>query len=53
VIRLTNPVSGHEARTDEQSVGFWLAAGYVRKEPVKAPAKPAPKRRASKKSTTK
>jgi hypothetical protein len=50
VIRLTNPATGHEVRTDEQSVAFWSAAGYVRQEPVK----PAPKRRrAAKKSTTK
>ena len=49
MIRLTHRTTGHEVRTDEQSVAFWSAAGYVKQEP----AKPAPKRRAAKKSTTK
>ena len=46
MIRLTNRATGHEVRTDEASVDFWLAAGYVKQEPEK---KPAPRRRAAKK----
>jgi hypothetical protein len=48
VIRLTKPATGHEVRTDDASVDFWLAAGYVRQEAEK---KPTPSRRASKKSS--
>jgi len=50
VIRMTNRTTGHEIRTDEKSEGFWLAAGYVKPEPAKAPAKKAAPRRASRKS---
>jgi hypothetical protein len=50
VIRLTNPVTGHEVRTDEASVDFWAAAGYVKQEEPKAPAKKAASKRAPRKS---
>ena len=49
MIRLVNRVTGHELRTDEPSVEFWQAAGYVKAEPEK----PAPRRRAAKKSSSK
>lgn len=35
---LRNPVTGHEVRTDDASVEFWLAAGY-KAEAKRAPAK--------------
>ena len=44
---LTNPVTGHQISTDDESVEFWKAAGY-RVEETKAPAKKA----ASKKSSS-
>ncbi len=50
--KLTNPVTGHEVNTDDKSVDFWEAAGYVSAadpKPKKAPAKKA----ASKKSSSK
>jgi hypothetical protein len=50
VIRLTNPATGHEVRTDDASVDFWLAAGYVKPAP-KAPAKKSAPRRSTKKSS--
>ena len=48
MIRLTNRATGHEVRTDEASVDFWLAAGYVKSEAPKAPVKKAASRRAKK-----
>lgn len=40
-----HPVTGHELTTDDDSVEFWKAAGYVfagdKKSPKKAPAKKA------------
>ena len=48
MIRLTNPVTGHEVRTDDASEGFWLAAGYVKPQAEKAPAKKAAPRRSKK-----
>jgi hypothetical protein len=47
VTALTHSVTGHRITTDEESVGFWEAAGY-RVEEQKAPAK----RAASKKSSS-
>jgi hypothetical protein len=47
VSKLTNPVTGHQITTDDESVEFWQAAGY-RAEQDKAPAKKA----ASKKTST-
>lgn len=45
MIVLKNPVTGHEVRTDGESVEFWKAAGY------REPAKPkAAKKAAAKKS---
>lgn len=48
MIRLTNPRTGHEVRTDDESEGFWLAAGYVRQDEPKRPAKKAAPRRSKK-----
>lgn len=43
---LKHPVTGHEVRTDDESVKFWEAAGYRAEQ--KAPARKA----AAKKSTS-
>lgn len=43
---LTNPVTGHQIKTDDESVEFWTKAGYRAER--KAPAKKA----AAKKSST-
>lgn len=32
---LTHPVTGHQVRTDDESAGFWAAAGY---RPAQKPA---------------
>lgn len=41
MIELTNPATGHTARTDSESVEFWRAAGY--REQPKPAKKTAPK----------
>ena len=45
--RLTNPVTGHQIETDDESVAFWEAAGYRAER--KAPAKKAAAKSSSKK----
>ena len=52
MIRLTNQRTGHEVKTDERSVDFWLGAGYVRQEPVKEKPKRAPRKSASRKRSS-
>ena len=47
MIALSNPVTGHQIKTDEESVEFWRAAGY-RAEEKKAPAKKAASRKSKK-----
>ena len=45
---LHHPVTDHQIQTNDASVDFWKAAGYVLVEEPKAPAKKA----ASKKSSS-
>jgi len=47
VIALKHPATGHEVRTDEESVGFWTGAGY-REAVKKAPAKKAAAKKSDK-----
>lgn len=44
---LKHPVTGHEVRTDDESVDFWTTAGY-RSEAKKAPAKKSAAKKSSK-----
>ena len=50
MIELTHRATGHKVRTDEASVEFWKAAGYLGAD---AESKPAPRRRATKKAAAK
>ena len=50
MIKLTHRVTGHQIKTDEASVEFWKAAGYLAGE---SESKPAPRRRATKKAAEK
>lgn len=44
---LTHVVSGHRITTNDESVAFWEAAGYVLTEKPKAPAKKAAVKKSS------
>lgn len=44
MISLTNPVTGHEVRTDKESADFWKAAGYREPEQKKPARKTASKK---------
>lgn len=47
---LKHPATGHEIATDDESVDFWTAAGYISdadKEPKKAAVKKAPAKKQS------
>jgi hypothetical protein len=48
---LTNPHTGHQVTTDDESVDFWTAAGYEADSPK--PKKAAAKKAPAKKSSTK
>ena len=41
MIALSNPVTGHQIKVDEESADFWRAAGYRDEPEKKAPAKRA------------
>ena len=44
MIVLKHPVTGHEVRTDKESVEFWKAAGYREPEQKKSARKTASKK---------
>ncbi len=48
MIRMTNPVTGHQISTEDDSVEFWSASGYRQDEKPKT----APKKAAAKKSSS-
>ena len=43
---LTHPATGHQVKTDDESVEFWTLAGY-RADKAQAPAKKAAAKRTS------